>query len=161
MNTSLGLILLAKTSRIAAIAVGIEPQAGSVPALTWERARNIHLDPSFHPLISGHLIPSRSTGAHRDHRRVSSWSAAGPITGSLPCRLRTARPCRAGRSIVWILGAEGDDRLHGYRGDTGDPLFDGGGSGDAMTGLRHFEDLIAAGNRLYVGADGRLCAFAF
>ena len=26
-----------------------------VPALTWERARNIHLDPSFHPRISGHL----------------------------------------------------------------------------------------------------------
>src|SRR5215813_6092433 len=26
-----------------------------VPALTWERARNIHLDPSFHPRIAGHL----------------------------------------------------------------------------------------------------------
>ena len=63
--------------------------------------------------------------------------------------------------IVWILGAEGDDRLHGYRGDTGEVLFDGGGPGDAMTGLRHFQDLIAAGNRLYVGADGRLYAFAF
>jgi hypothetical protein len=27
----------------------------TMPALTWERARNIHLDPSFRPLISGHL----------------------------------------------------------------------------------------------------------
>ena len=63
--------------------------------------------------------------------------------------------------IVWILGAEGDDRLHGYRGDTGEALFDGGGPGDAMTGLRHFQDLLAAGGRLYVGADGRLYAFAF
>jgi PQQ enzyme repeat len=26
-----------------------------VPALTWERAPNIHLDPSFHPRITGHL----------------------------------------------------------------------------------------------------------
>jgi hypothetical protein len=26
-----------------------------VPSLTWERARNIHLDPSFHPRVSGHL----------------------------------------------------------------------------------------------------------
>ena len=26
-----------------------------VPALTWERARNIHLDPGFHPRITGHL----------------------------------------------------------------------------------------------------------
>ena len=63
--------------------------------------------------------------------------------------------------IVWILGAEGDDRRHGYRGDTGEPLFDGGGPEDAMTGLRHFQDLLATGDRLYVGADGRLYAFAF
>jgi hypothetical protein len=29
-----------------------------------------------------------------------------------------------GRSnpIVWIIGAEGDERLHGYRGDTGEPI---------------------------------------
>jgi len=63
--------------------------------------------------------------------------------------------------IVWILGAEGDGRLHGYRGDTGEPLFAGGGPGDALTGLRHFPTLLAAGNRLYVGADGRLYAFSF
>ena len=63
--------------------------------------------------------------------------------------------------IVWMLGAEGDDRLHGYRGDTGEPLFDGGGPGDAMTGLHHFQDLLPAGGRLYVGADDRLYAFSY
>jgi hypothetical protein len=68
-----------------------------------------------------------------------------------------------GRSdpIVWILGAEGDNRLHGFRGDTGDVLFDGGGSGDEMTGLHHFQDLLPAGGRLYVGADNRLYAFLY
>ena len=68
-----------------------------------------------------------------------------------------------GRSnpIVWVLGAEGDDRLHGFRGDNGEPLFAGGRSEDAMTGLRHFQTLLAADDRLYVGADGRLYAFAF
>ena len=30
-----------------------------------------------------------------------------------------------------------------------------------MSGVRHFESLIAAGGRLYVGADGRIFAFAF
>ena len=30
-----------------------------------------------------------------------------------------------------------------------------------MAGLRHFQDLLATGDRLYVGADGRLYAFAF
>jgi hypothetical protein len=63
--------------------------------------------------------------------------------------------------IVWILGAEGDDRLHGYRGDTGELLFVGGSREDAMTGLRHFQSLLATGDRLYIGADGRLYAFAF
>lgn len=63
--------------------------------------------------------------------------------------------------IVWILGAEGDDRLHGFRGDNGDQIFRGGGPGDAMTGLHHFQDLLPAGGRLYVGADGRLYAFSF
>jgi hypothetical protein len=68
-----------------------------------------------------------------------------------------------GRSnpIVWVLGAEGDDRLHGFRGDNGEPLFGGGGPEDAMTGLRHFQTSLAADDRLYVGADGRLYAFAF
>jgi hypothetical protein len=68
-----------------------------------------------------------------------------------------------GRSnpIVWILGAEGDDRLHGYRGDTGESLFAGGGREDSMTGLRHFQSLLATGDRLYIGADGRFYAFTF
>ena len=52
-------------------------------------------------------------------------------------------------------------RLHGYRGDTGEPLFSGGWPGDAMTGLRHFQGLLAASYRLYVGADGRIYAFGF
>jgi hypothetical protein len=30
-----------------------------------------------------------------------------------------------------------------------------------MTGLRHFQTLLAAGDRLYVGADGRIYVFAF
>src|SRR5262249_17708632 len=55
-------------------------------------------------------------------------------------------------SIVWVLGAEGDNRLHGFRGDNGEALFVGGGPEDAMTGLRHFQTLLAADDRLYVGA---------
>ena len=33
--------------------------------------------------------------------------------------------------------------------------------GEAMTGLRHFQTLLATPNRLYVGADDRLYAFSF
>ena len=63
--------------------------------------------------------------------------------------------------IVWVIGAEGDGLLRGYRGDTGEPLFDAGGPGNAMTGLRRFQTLVAAADRLYVGADGRIYAFTF
>jgi hypothetical protein len=59
--------------------------------------------------------------------------------------------------IVWMLGAEGDNRLHGFRGDTGEPLF----TSPPMAGIHHFQTLIAAGGRLYVGADERVYAFAF
>jgi hypothetical protein len=60
-----------------------------------------------------------------------------------------------GRSnpMVWIVGAEGDGRLHGYRGDTGEPLFLGGGPNDVMIGLRHFQTVLPAGGRLFVAAD--------
>jgi PQQ-like domain len=61
--------------------------------------------------------------------------------------------------IVWIVGAEGDDRLHGFRGDTGEPLLSG--NARALAGLRHFQTLIATHDRLYVAADGRVYAFSF
>lgn len=59
--------------------------------------------------------------------------------------------------IVWMLGAEGDNRLHGFRGDTGESLF----TGPALSGLRHFQTLIATEDRLYVAADGAVYAFGF
>jgi hypothetical protein len=57
--------------------------------------------------------------------------------------------------IVWIVGAEGDNRLHGFRGSDGAPL----STGPPLAGLRHFATLIAADDRLYVGADQRLYRF--
>jgi hypothetical protein len=64
-------------------------------------------------------------------------------------------------SIVWIAGPGGDNRLHGYRGDTGEPIFAGGGLDEAMSGLHHFQTLIVARDRLYVAGDGRVYAFEF
>jgi outer membrane protein assembly factor BamB len=62
--------------------------------------------------------------------------------------------------IVWMVGAEGDNRLHAFKGDTGEPLLPRG-AGSAMVGLHHFQTLIATRDRLYVGADGRIYAFVF
>ena len=63
--------------------------------------------------------------------------------------------------IVWIVGAEGDNKLRGYNGETGALLFDGGGVAEAMAGIRRFQTLIATEDRLYVAADDRVYAFAF
>lgn len=59
--------------------------------------------------------------------------------------------------IVWMLGAEGDDRLYGFRGDTGEKLVET----QPMRGLRHFQTLIATPDRLYVAGDSAVYAFAF
>jgi outer membrane protein assembly factor BamB len=59
--------------------------------------------------------------------------------------------------IVWILGAEGDNRLYGFRGDTGERLF----ASAALSGLHHFQTLIATQDRLYVAGNGSVYAFAF
>jgi hypothetical protein len=62
-------------------------------------------------------------------------------------------------AIVWVPGAEGDNLLHGFNVANGEVVFGGGTA--AMTGLHHFQTLIAAEGRLYVAADGRVYAFAF
>ncbi len=61
--------------------------------------------------------------------------------------------------IVWVVGAEGDLQLHGFRGDTGAPVFGGGGAAERMAGLHRFATVLAAEGRLYVAGDGRIYAF--
>jgi PQQ-like domain len=94
--------------------------------------------------------------AAREASLTTAWCAAAGGAGA-PIVTTTD-----GRSepIVWIVGAEGDNRLHAFKGETGESVLAGGGAGP-MAGLRHFQTLIAAGERLYVGADDRIYAFLF
>jgi len=61
--------------------------------------------------------------------------------------------------IVWGIGAEGDGRLHGFDGDTGAVVFNGGGANEAMSSTRRFITGIAAHGRIYVANDSRVYAF--
>ena len=61
--------------------------------------------------------------------------------------------------LVWIVGAEGDNLLHGFDAMTGTAVFTGGGQ--AMQGLRHFETILAANSHLYVAGNGTLYAYTF
>jgi hypothetical protein len=76
----------------------------------------------------------------------TAWCAAVARAGS-PIITTTD-----GRSdaIVWVVGAEGDDRLHGFRADNGEPLAT---PPETMRGLHHFQTLIASEDRLYVAAE--------
>jgi len=97
---------------------------------------------------SGLYIPSAKI------REVNlAWCAAVRGAGS-PILTTTDGLSEA---VVWFLGAEGDNRLHAFKGDGGEPLF----TSEAMAGLHRFQSPIAAGGRLYVGADERIYAFAF
>lgn len=59
--------------------------------------------------------------------------------------------------IVWAVGAEGDNELHGFDATNGSVVFSG--SGTAMSGLHHFQTILATRNRFYVGADNAVYAF--
>jgi outer membrane protein assembly factor BamB len=60
--------------------------------------------------------------------------------------------------IVWVVGAEGDNKLHGFAAFTGKRVYE---SVTSMTGLRHFQTLIAANHHLYVAGDNKVYAFTF
>ena len=60
--------------------------------------------------------------------------------------------------IVWVAGVSGDQRLHGYDGDTGAVIYAGGGANELMSGTRQWNTGMVARGRIYFGADNRsLC----
>jgi hypothetical protein len=61
--------------------------------------------------------------------------------------------------IVWVLGAQGDNLLHGFNATTGAAIFTGGGA--TLSGLHNFQTLISANDRLYVAADNKVYAFTY
>ena len=64
--------------------------------------------------------------------------------------------------IVWVVGADvgGDQRLHGFDGDTGNVVFAGGGPDELFSGSRRFNTGIAAHGRIYLANDYKVYAFA-
>ncbi len=68
--------------------------------------------------------------------------------------------------IVWVVGTDergnhpGDQRLHGYDGDTGKVVFDGGGQNELMAGTWSYSTTgIAARGRIYVAGNNKVYAF--
>ncbi len=63
-------------------------------------------------------------------------------------------------AIVWVVGAGGDQRLHGYNADTGAIIYAGGGPNELMTGTRKWNAGIVARGRIYFAASNKVYAFA-
>src|SRR5437867_4148115 len=62
--------------------------------------------------------------------------------------------------IVWVVGASGDQRLHGYDRDSGAVSFAGGGANELMAGTHTYSTTgIVARGRIYVAADNKVYAF--
>jgi hypothetical protein len=97
----------------------------------------------------GDLVAVRITASSAD----VAWCATQNGTGS-PIATKSGD-----QVIVWGVGAEGDSRLHGFDGDTGATLFDGGGANDAMGSLNHLITPVVAKGKIYVGGSGAVYAF--
>ena len=60
--------------------------------------------------------------------------------------------------IVWVVGAQGDGRLYGFRGTDGKPVAAvAGGS----AGILGFQTILWANGRFYVAANGAVYAFVY
>lgn len=61
--------------------------------------------------------------------------------------------------IVWVVGAEGDNQIHGFNALNGQVVF--GGAGTSMSGLHHYQTILATPKRFYVAGDGKVYAFKY
>ncbi|MEP7014006.1 MAG: dockerin type I domain-containing protein [Verrucomicrobiota bacterium] len=88
---------------------------------------------------------------------AAGWSITGQSGRSSPFVTSTDG---TNEVVVWVVGAGGDQRLHGYNGDTGAVVFSGGGANELMTGTRGYNvSGIAARGRIYVANDNKVYAF--
>jgi hypothetical protein len=89
---------------------------------------------------------------------VNAWSA------SQPGRAAPFATSTDGTNdvIVWVVGADvgGDQRLHGFDGDTGNVVYAGGGPDELLSGSRRFNTGIAARGRIYLANDYKVYSFA-
>lgn len=101
---------------------------------------------------SSNLVAVKVTPGSPPTMSVSWCANAGNGLGS-PIATTTDGTSEA---VVWVVGAEGDNRLYGFDGDTGATIY---GGNDEMTSTRRFITPIVAKGRIFVAADNQLYAF--
>jgi hypothetical protein len=87
---------------------------------------------------------------------TTGWSASQSGCGS-PFVTTTDGTNNA---IVWFVGTQGDQRLHGYDGDTGAVVYAGGGANELMAGTHSYSTTgIVARGHIYVATDNKVYSF--
>ena len=106
------------------------------------------------PGHSGNLIALR-IGATSPPTIDVAWCAENEGRGS-PIVTTTDG---SSEPVVWAVGSESSNRLHGFNGVTGEALFAGGGQDEHMGLVRRFQTPIVVNGRLFVAGDDALYAF--
>jgi outer membrane protein assembly factor BamB len=94
---------------------------------------------------------------------VSGWSATRNDGGCGSPFVTTADG--SSNPIVWVVGTagwgiEGDQRLHGYDGETGTVVYAGGGPNELIPSTHSYSTTgIVARGRIYVAGDNKVYAF--
>jgi outer membrane protein assembly factor BamB len=85
----------------------------------------------------------------------TAWCAAVPGNRGSPIVTTTGG---GANPIVFIIGAEADNRLYAFRGDTGELL---ASPPEHIRYFHRYQTLIAVDDRLYVASGGQVYAFEF
>jgi hypothetical protein len=110
------------------------------------------------------------TNSGNDHCSGSNIAALNVVaSGASPLSFAWCAPLNGGGApivtttdgkanpIVWAVGAEGDNALHGFSAADGKVVF--AGTGTTMSGLHHFQTILATRDRFYVAGDNNIYAF--
>jgi hypothetical protein len=103
---------------------------------------------------SGQLVAMK-IGATNPPTLTPAWCANPNGNGS---PIVTMSGC-GGSAVVWIVGATNSNRLYGFDGDTGMPIYTGGGTNEKMSNLEHWISPMEARGQIFVGGDGKVFAF--
>jgi PQQ enzyme repeat len=102
---------------------------------------------------AGNLVKAYKITAESPPNIVLAWSVSQSGQGS-PWVTTTDGTNNA---IVWVVGAQGDGRLHGYNGDPpGTEIY----TSDQMTGTRKWNSGMVARGSIYVANDNKVYKFS-
>jgi Fibronectin type III domain/PQQ enzyme repeat len=120
--------------------------------------------------VTYHTSQGTYFGFHNDAGAIAAWRVTATSPPTIVNAWTISQSGRgspwvtttdgANNVIVWVAGVAGDQRLHGYDGDTGAVIYAGGGTNELMSGTRQWNTGMVARGRIYFGADNKVYAFS-